>query len=59
MLDIITINELNKCVNILYDLSKTLKEIVDTKKDKKKNKDKHNILKRIIIKNILIHHLVI
>ena len=31
MLDILTINELNKCVNILYDLSKTLKEIVDTK----------------------------
>ena len=31
MLDIITINELNKCVNILYDLSKTLKELVDTK----------------------------
>ena len=31
MLDILTINELNKCVNILYDLSKTLKELVDTK----------------------------
>jgi len=31
MLDILSINELNKCVNILYDLSKKLKELVDTK----------------------------
>jgi ATP-dependent Lon protease len=31
MLDIINTNELNKCVNILYDLSKTLKEIITTK----------------------------
>jgi ATP-dependent Lon protease len=31
MLDILTTNEINKCVNILYDLSKTLKEITDTK----------------------------
>ena len=31
MLDILTINELNKCVNILYDLSKTLKDLIDTK----------------------------
>ena len=31
MLDIFTTTEVNKCVNLLYDLSKTLKDIIDAK----------------------------